>query len=92
MTPLNAAAYDGRTETAAALIAAKADLEAKDNVRGADGGSGCGGRGQERWRGVRVGSMPGGEMQRRLRARMMWTGRIEGERRGEKDSDKDRNF
>ncbi len=77
---------------AAALIAAKADLDAKDNVRGAKGGSGCG-SGQERLRGLRVGSMPVGEVQRRLRARMMRTGRrerLQGEREEERERERER--
>ena len=43
-TPLHGAATNGRTEAVAALIAAKADLEARDKVRGAEGGGGEGGR------------------------------------------------
>ncbi len=54
----------------ATLIEGKADLEAKDKVRGAEGGMRKG-----RWRGVLVGSMPLGEVHRRLRARMTRTGR-----------------
>ena len=59
---------NGHAEAVAALIAAKADLEARDKVRGAEGE-----RGPERWGGVRVGSMPLGEVPPWLRARMTRT-------------------
>ncbi len=36
--PLHVAAYNGHTEAVEALIAGKADVEAKDKVRGTEGG------------------------------------------------------